>query len=263
MRHLRAPRIPVPGCPIVVVVLLGFASVAPGATLTVRWLGPPDATPTLTPPAGPVVGHVADPAGWLTNLHEIGYYLLGHAFDPTVDAPACTEGFEVEAYHLVLVKTDAEPWTPSATMTLTDGWHRDLVPPGTICLSPPSGAYGPRYGPGWYCSASSSAQSQAPAGYYELVLAELPDCGCVSSDYTHVLDVYPLGTPEWGDRVFPAIDQAAGHCPDHAATPNLGYLWWSEVPASGSVIMWAEVTCCEPAVGTATRAWGSLKAIWR
>ena len=263
MQFLRVSRIRGLGRSIPAAVLMACASVTSGATLTARWLGPLDAAPTLASPVGPFIGHVADPVDWVADIGDFGTYLVGHTFDPTVDVPACTEGFQVQTYHLVVAKPDAEPWTANATMTLTDGWHRDLIPPGTTCLSPPSGAYGPRYAPGWYCSVFASAQSLEAAGYYELVLGDLPDCGCVSSDYTHVLDVYAVGTSEWGLRVFPAIDQAPEHCPDHAATPNLGYLWWREVAATGSIIMWAEVSCCEPAVGTSARNWGSLKAIWR
>ncbi len=263
MRFLRTPGIRCLGLALVVAALMGCPPAVVGATLTARWLGPLDSSPTLAPPAGPVVGHFANPAGWVTDVHSIARYLVGHTFDPTVDVPTCTEGFQPQAYHLVLAKTDAEPWTASATMTLTDGWRLDLIPPGTTCLSPPSGAYGPRYSPGWYCTVSSSAGSLEAAGYYELVLGDLQDCGCVSSDYSHVLDVYASGASGWASQVFPAIDQEPGHCPDHGATPNLGYLWWSEIPAPGNLILWAEVTCCEPAVGTTTHSWGHLKAIWR
>lgn len=263
MPCLREPGIRRRIFAIAVMALSAGLPAAAGAALTVRWLGPLESAPSLAPPAGPVVGHFADPAGWVADVNSIARYLVGHTFDPTVDAPDCTDGFRVQSYHLVLAKTDAEPWTATAAMTLTDGWRLDLIPPGTTCLSPPSGAYGPRYSPGWYCTVSASAQSVEAAGYYELVLDDLPDCGCVSSAYTHVLDVYAWGTAGWATQVFPAIDQAPGHCPDHGATPNMGYLWWGLIPAAGNLVMWAEVTCCAPAVGTTTPSWGSLKAIWR
>ncbi|MBK8166936.1 MAG: hypothetical protein IPK64_13415 [bacterium] len=239
---------------------------AVGGTLTVRWLGSPESSPNLVPPAGHFVGHFANPVAWATDIDN-SFYLLGHTFDPTVEVPDCTEGFRVLSYHLVLAKTDAAPWTADPMMTLTDGWSLDLIPPGTTCQSPPSGAYGPRYATGWYCGTSSSSWTSDVnlAGFYELVFSDLPDGGCVSADYSHVMNVVPwtFSLRVVGSRVFPAVDEVPGHCPDHRATPNMGYLWWFEFVAPGNIIMWADVTCCEPAVGTIPQKWGSLKAAWR
>jgi hypothetical protein len=244
---------------------MGNPPAAVGTTLTARWLGSLESSPSLVPPAGPYVGHFANPVGWATDSNGTVCYLLGHTFDPTVDVPDCTEGFQLLSYHLVLAKTDDEPWTAYPGMVLTDGWRLDLIPPGTTCLSPPSGAYGPRYSLGWYCGTPPISWTPEAAGFYELVWSDLPDCGCVSSDYSHVMNVIPSSIPSglWWQRVFPAIDEAPGHCPDHWASPNMGYLWWSALAAPGNVIMWAEVTCCEPAVGTTSQKWGSLKATWR
>lgn len=248
-----------------VIVTLMLAASGAAAAVTATWLGPLASSPALTSDIGVehVVGLIADPVGWLQASEAYHAYVAGLTFHPKANACPCRGGFVPTAYHLVIAKVGAEPVNAQFTLTLGDAWKLDLYPPGTVCFDPPSGFVGPRYSYGFYCRTGVETAVLVDEGWYELRFTGLPTCGCVSLDYAHAMLMYPWYATDWGTSLFLAIDDAPDHCPDYYANPSMGHLWFTGIEAPGNLIMWADASCCEPAVATMTLPWGSLKVRYR
>jgi len=232
------------------------------AEVSVIYLGNLDSYPTLehTSSYDDLYGNLGQPGGMIVD--EEYSWELGTAttFDPLAGDGVCSLGFVVEVLHMVVVKTDSIPTTFYPNLGIGDAFLRDTYPPEATCFLPtpcPIQSYNyPRY------SYAEATVTLVDPGYYEIVFTgDFSDSDCIYSNYTHTISSW---LNFMANNIFFVSDDNPGHCPDHYATTWFsGECRWNEIAASGNMLLWAEVSCCDVPVSTEKLSFDALKSFYR